>query len=244
MYCLAAGNAEQMRLADICSKVGVSPSKAHGVLQALMNTGLVRRGVNGKGYALGPGLITLSRKVLNDMVPARLAEPVLNRLTLETGCTSVLGLINGGTVFVAAKKEPDDNIRVVMRVGHPLPLSYGAHGKAIFAFLDEARRGRLLREEALYFHGYPGALDRARLLAELADCRRQGFACDVGESAPGVNVVAAPVLGADGVPIGFVEIFVLASAEAARRYGPEVARSARRLSQLMGADSNKAPILG
>ncbi len=234
LYCLAASTSGQMRLVDICNEVGISGSKAHSVLQALVNTGLARRGPQSKGYALGAGLLTLSRSVLDDLDLPRLSEPVLDQLTLETRCTSVFGMISGGSVYVASKKEPDVPIRVVMRVGHPLPLSHGAHGKAIFAFLDHAERSRLLQEEDLYFHGHPGRLDRARLDEELEQCRREGFACDFGESAEGVNVVAAPVRGAGGVPLGFVEIFVLGSCANARGFGSRVVYAAEALSGLMG----------
>lgn len=235
LYCLASSPSVQMSLTEICDQAGISGSKAHGILQALQNNGLVRRGHNGRGYALGAGLITLSRKVLDDLIPSRVAEPVLAALTGETESTSVLGLITGETVYVAAKKEAEENIRVVMRVGHTLPLTFGAHGKAIVAFMAAAEQERLLLSEELCFYGSPDRLDRARLMDELAQCRIQGFACDFGESAQGVNVIAAPVLGADNDPVGFVEIFVLAPPQAARKYGPAVVRAGKAISRQLGA---------
>jgi DNA-binding IclR family transcriptional regulator len=224
-----------MSLTGICSHVGVSGSKAFAILEALQESGLVKRGKNGKGYALGPGLVTLSRKVLDDMTPSQLAGPVLETLTRESGSTSIFGLITGETVYIAAKHESEGDIRIVMRIGHILPLTYGAHGKAIVAFFPEKEQDLVLKERDLYFHGNPGKLDRARLREELARCRRLGFACDFGESAQGVNVIAAPVLGPAGVPIGFVEVFSLASAKAANRFGPLVARAGKTLSQQMGS---------
>jgi len=224
-----------MSLAEICNQVSVSGSKAFGILKALQESGLIKRGKGGKGYALGPGLVTLSRKVLDDLTPSQLAEPVLEMLTRESGSTSVFGLITGETIYVAAKREGEGDIRIVMRIGHILPLTYGAHGKAIVAFLLEKEQDQILKDEDLYFHGDPGKLDRARLREELTRCRRQGFACDFGESTQGVNVVAAPVLGPAGIPMGFVEVFSLASAKVAHRFGPLVARAGKNLSQQMGA---------
>jgi DNA-binding IclR family transcriptional regulator len=235
LYCLAANPSVQMSLAEICDQVGVSGSKAHGILRALQNHGLARRGHNGRGYALGAGLVTLARKVLDDLIPSRVAEPVLEALTRKTESTSVLGLITGETVYVAAKKEADENIRVVMRVGHTLPLTFGAHGKVIVAFMADADQERLLKGEDLCFYGSPDRLDRTRLMDELAQCRRQGFACDFGESAQGVNVIAAPVLGADNSPVGFVEIFVLAPPQSAQGFGPTVARAGETISRQLGA---------
>ena len=48
-----------------------------------------------------------------------------------------------------------------------MPLTYGAHGKAIVAFLPGEERDRILREESLYFYGNPEKVDRHRLSAEL-----------------------------------------------------------------------------
>ena len=52
---------------------------------------------------------------------------------------------------------------------------------------------------------------------------------------PGLNVVAAPVIGASGVPIGFIEILVLFSSDAARGLGPLVAEAGKELSRQLGA---------
>jgi DNA-binding IclR family transcriptional regulator len=225
-----------LSLTEICSQVGISGSKAFGILAALEKSGLIHRGKEGKGYSLGPGLITLSRKVLDNIIPSQLAAPVLEALTQETGCTSVFGLITGETVYVAAKRESEGDIRIVMRVGLSMPLTYGAHGKAIAAFLPEAERDRILAREELYFHVDPGKLDRRLLAEELVQCRREGFACATAKSAPGITVVTAPVLEFTGVPTGFVEIFVPAPEKEARRLGPVVSRAGIALSRQLGAN--------
>jgi DNA-binding IclR family transcriptional regulator len=227
-----------MSLGDICTQVGVSGSKAFGILEALQESSLVKRGKEGKGYSLGPGLVTLSRKVLDDLSPSRLAEPVLEMLTEASGSTSVFGLITGETVYVAARRESKGDVRIVMRIGHSMPLTYGAHGKAIVAFLPRSEQERILKSQDLHFHGNPSQLDRIRLTEELARGFREGFTCGLAKSAPAVTVVAAPVLGSAGVPVGVIEIFVLAPEEAAREFGPAVAEAGRTLSRRLGAEVN------
>jgi DNA-binding IclR family transcriptional regulator len=236
LFALAGSTSAELSLTEICRQVGVSGSKAFGILAALEKSGLIKRGKEGKGYSLGPGLITLSRKVLDDIIPSQLAEPVLEALTEESGSTSVFGLISGETVYIAAKRETEGDIRIVMRVGLTMPLTYGAHGKAIVAFLPEGERERILKREELYFHVEPGNLDRDLLAEELDRCRREGFACALTKSAPGITVVTAPVLGFTGVPVGFVEIFFPAPEKEARRYGPVVVRAGKALSRQLGAN--------
>ena len=214
LFCLAGSSAPRMSLTEIAAQVGISGSKAFCILEALQKKGLVKRGESGKGYSLGAGLITLSGKVLNDLVPSRLAEPVLEQLVRDTGSTAVLGLITGENTYVAVTREAGGDIRVSMKVGHMLPLTYGAHGKAVVAFMPEGERERILEGDALYFYGSPGKLDRAWLEEELARCRQTGYAEDLGVTNQGVNVIAAPVIDASGHPIGYIEIIAISGAGA------------------------------
>jgi len=236
LFCLAGAGSSHMSLIEICAQVGIHKSKAFSILETLQRFGLVQRNIDGRGYSLGPGLVSLSRKVLDDLSTPRLAQPILEELARKAGSTAVLGLIADRNVFVAAKHEGEGNIGVTMRIGHRLPLTYGAHGKAIMAFLPGKERDHLLQDNDLYFHGDPARLDRARLEKELAQCRREGFAEDLGKVNRGLNVVAAPVLGPNRAPIGFIEIFVLFSAKAAHRFGPLVAEAGKTLSRQLGAE--------
>jgi DNA-binding IclR family transcriptional regulator len=235
LFCLAGAQSTFMSLIEICARVGIHKSKAFTILETLQRFGLVRKNTDAKGYALGPGLISLSRKVLDDLSAPRLAEPILEGLAQKTKSTTVLGLLADKKVFIAAKHEGEGNIGVTMRIGHRLPLTYGAHGKAIVAFLPEEERKNLLKEKKLYFYGNPAKLDKKRLDVELERCRREGFAEDLSEVNPGLNVVAAPVIGPSGTLIGFIEIFLLFSPETAHQFGPLVAEAGKKLSRELGA---------
>ena len=239
LFCLAGTGASHMSLIEICAQVGIHKSKAFSILETLQRFGLVQRNTDGKRYALGPSLVSLSRKVLDNLSPPRLAQPILEELAGKAGSTAVLGLIIDQSVFIAAKHEGQGDIGVTMRIGHRFPLTYGAHGKAITAFLPKEERNLLLEGKDLFFHGDPAKLDRARLKKEISQCRREGFAEDLGELNRGLHVVASPVLGPNRAPIGFVEIFVLFSARAAHRFGPLVAEAGRKLSRQLGAEMDE-----
>jgi DNA-binding IclR family transcriptional regulator len=240
LFSLAGTDSSHLSLNEICARVGIHKSRAFAILETFQAFGLTARNSDGKGYSLGPALISLSRKVLDDLSPARLAEPILKELAKETGSTAIMGLIAGNNVFVAAKHEGEGNIGLTMRIGHRLPLTYGAHGKAIAAFLPPDDQERLLAGEDLQFYGDRTRLDRDRLMAELASCRLSGFAEDLGQANPGLNVVSAPALGPKKVPMGYIEIFVLFSSEAAHRFGPMVAEAGKALSLLLGCESERS----
>lgn len=235
LFGIAQDESGHMNLPQICEKVGMHKSTAFCTLHTLRKYGLVQTAGRGKGYTLGPGLIGLSRKFLDTLSTPKLAGPLLSELAEKSGATAALGLIAEKNVFVAAKNEGGRVLGITMRVGHRFPLTYGCHGKAIAAFLPEKELEQLLQEEKLYFHGDPSKFSSEKLRMEIAGCRRDGFAEDIEETTPGLIVVAAPVLGPNGQPVGYIAVLGLVSADAARQCGPLAAEAARTLSRQLGA---------
>lgn len=235
LFGLAGAESPYLTLTEICAQVGIHKSKAYSVLLTLQKFGLVQRNSEGKGYALGPGLIGLSRRFLDNLSAPALAEPLLEDLARRTGTTAALGLIADRNVFVAAKREGGRAIVVTMRVGHRFPLTYGCHGKAIAAFLPDEELRALLKGKKLYFQGDPSRFDKEKTLADIERCRKDWFAVDTEETAEGLNAVASPVLGPHGRSIGYIVVLGLPSAEATHRYGPLVAKAGKELSRQLGA---------
>lgn len=236
LLCLAGSNSSHMSLTEICEDVGIHKSKAFGILQTLQRFRLVQSRGRKKGYALGTGLITLSRKVLDGINVIAFADPMLRDLSDKVRGTAALGIIDGDTVVVVSRYESIKHIGVSIRVGSHVPLSFGAHGKAIAAFMSEDDLNALLQKENLYFHGKPKDFDKDRLMEELQQCRKTGYATDIGEITQGLYAASAPVIGINGKPIGYLLVLGLFSPEATRKYGPLVAEAGRDLSTQLGAN--------
>ncbi len=238
---LARAEIPKMNLTGIARAVGIHKSKAYSILNTLSRYGFVVRDREEKRYSLGPGLIPLSRRVLDDRDVRELVRPHLKALAQETRSAALYGAISEGGVVVVAKEEGGGPIGVTIRVGQRFPLTWGAHGKAIAAALPEAELKALLKAESIHFHGEPGRTDRKRLRAELAACRGTGFAADVGEMQSGVSAVAAPVAAAGGKVVGALFLVGTFPAEDVDTFGPLVAVRAREVSRLLGASADNAP---
>jgi DNA-binding IclR family transcriptional regulator len=235
LFYLAEADSSFITLTEICDRVGIHKSKAFSILHTLQQFGLVQKGTNGKGYGLGPGLIGLSRRFLDNLSAPRLAEPFLEELARKAGTTAALGLIVDKNVFVAAKHEGSRPMGLTMRVGHRFPITFGCHGKIIAAFMPQEELQNLLKSRKLYFQGDPKRFDKAKLMNEMEQWRKNWFAEDTEESVPGLNAVAAPVLGPHSRPIGYIALLGFPSAEATHQYGPLVAEAGKALSRLLGA---------
>jgi DNA-binding IclR family transcriptional regulator len=241
LLALAQGSTARMSLTEICSAVGIHKSKGYSILNTLQHFAFVQRAPHDKTYSLGPGLLFLSNRVLAGLDVREVAAPFLYELSRETNSTAFLGLISDNNVFAVARDEGTQDIGITIRLGHRFPLAWGAHGKAIAAFLPEAERAKLLESSKLYFHGDPSRFDPQRLEREMDDCRKTGFAVDLGDMKTGVRAVASPVFGPGGKLVGSLAIVGTFPRSFAKGYGSDVATAARKLSELIGG-ALRAPI--
>jgi DNA-binding IclR family transcriptional regulator len=235
LFLMAESGDPQVSLTTICKNVGISRSKAFCILNTLEIFDFVRKNPNRKGYSLGPSLIKLSSKMLDNLNIPILAEPIIKNLAKKSGATAALGLIVDNRTLVMAQYDGATDLGISLPVGHYFPITFGSHGKAIAALLSEQELTAFLRSNKPYFHGKPEKFDRARLQEELIQCRRDGFALDLGEIKTGLNTISAVVLGSDNKPIGYIVLGGLFTEEVAWSLGPLVAESARTLSQKVGA---------
>ena len=235
LFVMAESGDSQVSLTTICKNVGISRSKAFCILNTLEIFDFVRKNPNRKGYSLGPSLIKLSSKMLDNLNIPILAEPIIKDLAKKSGATAALGLIIDNRTLVMAQYDGATDLGISLPVGHYFPITLGSHGKAIASILSEKELSELLRSNKPYFHGTPEQFDMDRLKEEMILCRQDGFALDFGEIRTGLNTVSAVVFGSNNKPIGYIVLGGLFTEDVARSLGPLVAKAARTLSRKAGA---------
>jgi len=237
LFCLAESLHPKQSLTDICRQLKIHKSKGYSILNTLNQFGLVEKDSLTKTYSLGPSLIFLSRNVLDHLYYPDVAAPFLQNLARETNGTAVFGLIHDDHVFVVGKNEGNQNIGFSLRLGHRFHITLGAHGKAIFPYLDKLAREKLLAKKNLYFYGDPSRMDMKRLSKDLATCRESGFAHDIGEVTPGVNVISAPVFAHHGRIVGCLIVIGTFPRDGIHQQGSRVAEMARQISYRLGSSA-------
>lgn len=237
LYYLAEEPRGQMTLTEICRAVGIYKSKGRAILNTLRAADLITRNDPEKTYSLGPGLLVLSRALLDQTDLTRAAAPFLAELAVLPGSCSFLALIRGDQVYVVARREAPGGVSVTIRVGYHYPLTWGSVGKAIVASLPELERERMLVSAPLYFYGDPGVagLDLAAVRAELDEGRRLGYYRDLGAIQPGLHAVSAPVMDPDDeLPVGVLTLVGTFPAEEVELHGTRVEAKAREMGTLLG----------
>jgi len=227
----------QSSLTDVSKSVGISKSKAYAILNTLQRFGFVTRNTATKAYSPGLTLMTIGERVKENIDYQELAGPFLKTLAKETGGTAILGLITGADQYAIVRQESTWQLSILARENKVYPLTYGAHGKAIVAFLERGEQEKTLSERQLFFHKDPSLLDRKVLSRELNACRLTGFARDHETGHPMVKILAAPVLGENGKPIGAIELIGLFEESAVSDQGEKVVETARRFSEFLKAQT-------
>ncbi|OGO16918.1 MAG: hypothetical protein A2Z02_01150 [Chloroflexi bacterium RBG_16_48_7] len=236
LLCLGDGGKFEKKLTQICAEVGIHKSKAYTILNTLSKYGFVQKDTYLKTYSLGPGLIMLSRYLLDNLKYMKVVSPLLESLARETNATAFFGALSGESVYVVDKHEGNQNIGFTLQIGHRFHFTLGSHGKCIVAFMPLERRKILLERKKLYFYGDPAAVDLERLQCELNDCRHKGYSVDTGEVTPGVNNVSAPVFGPTEKIIGCIVLIGTFSGPAIEEYGRKTAYTGREISYRLGAN--------
>ncbi|WP_453985257.1 IclR family transcriptional regulator [Brevibacterium casei] len=185
-----------VRVADVAAYLGVAPSSAHRLLSTLLYRGFVTRGP-ARQYRPGPAL-GVAETSGTQSVPGPVLE-VLATLSAETGETVSLVRRRGVSVEFLTTVESRQRLRVGERTGTVLPARLTSGGKALLAALDDASI------RSLYAGGRTpaerlGTPDLMRLLTEMAEVRRVGYALNLRQTEVDISAIGAAVPRAGGLP--------------------------------------------
>lgn len=165
-----ASAGESMTAQEIASALGVSRSVVYRLLRTLEQHNILNPDIADGRFALGLGLMTLSRSVHKNL--REVAHPILGDLARQTGGTAFLGVREGDEVVCVVSAEAEQAMFAVRyREGIRRPLTSGASGLAILSTFPV------------------GPHDSAELKA----ARRAGFAISEQNLEPNASAVSAPL---------------------------------------------------
>jgi IclR family transcriptional regulator, acetate operon repressor len=180
----------EVTLTELVRRTGLPMPTIHRLMRTLVDRGYVRQEPS-RRYALAPRLIRLGEsasRLLNVWV-----RPHLESLVDALGETANMALLDGDQVVYVAQAPSRHSMRTFTEVGrHVLPHCTGV-GKALLAQLDPAAAREIVTRTGMPAQTPRTITDPARLLRELAQVRRRGYAMDTGEQEIGVQCIAVPV---------------------------------------------------
>lgn len=201
----ATGTAWGLR--EIAAGVSMHPSTLHRVLSHLQKGGYIQQDPATGRYSLGLGFLRLVWKAADHHSVRAVALPWLKELVDATGETALFALYDPSRqeMMLAATVDSPHPIRQVRQLAEWLPITAGATGLAILAFLPETEQRAILVRPLPTITPHT-ITDQTMVARTLTRVREQGYACTRGERTPGAVGIGAPIFGPAGRVIGSVGI--------------------------------------
>ncbi|HEI8867488.1 TPA: IclR family transcriptional regulator [Serratia odorifera] len=216
-------------LRSVGEYTGTSKSTAHRLLSALVQQRFLRFTPH-SGYALGPRLIELGTRSLENTPLYPMAHPFLQKLANYTRDTVHLGQREGFEVLYIDKITSQQGLEMRSRIGHRMPLILTGIGKALLLDRDEEEWRQLFLAQS----------NQARLpdfLRKMHEYASAGYTFDLEENEPTIRCVAAPVYDARNHLIAAISVantVVYMPDERMKQLIPHVKQCAKEISQELG----------
>lgn len=231
-------------VSELARASGLPKTTVHKTLKVFAKHGLLHQAPDTRRYRLGLRWLVVAEQVSATHELARLARPILQRLTRATGETAKLTRVEDGQAVIVAAVESPHSMRMTGREGERNPLHRGASNKVIAAYMASEELLRSLQADP---DGAALVSDAARFQSFKEDLERiaqAGHAVTTGELEEGVTAVSAPVWSAPGRVLGSVSIV-----GPAIRFSPrtvelaiaQVRAAGQELSELLGFGGSADP---
>lgn len=194
-------------LGKMAKSLDLNKTTVHRLASTLVEAGFLSFSPR-EGYALGTKLLELGYAASQQITLTRVSHDHLRQLSIDTGDTVNLGVLDRDQVHYIDKIPGTRRIEVRCVVGERQPLRHTGLGKALL--LDESED--LLREvflrEATIFPRY--RYDLRQWLEVMARYRELGYALDLDENEDHIRCVAAPIRDMGGKIIAAVSVSSIA----------------------------------
>ncbi|MCI4665505.1 MAG: IclR family transcriptional regulator [Neomegalonema sp.] len=190
---------------EICKKVGIAKSSAHGLLSTLCELGLlVRRG--DQTYSMGPHVARWGAAFERQTDIGREFAQIWDTATTLPGATITLSVLEGDRVVYIGARNSGATPWVDFRIGMSLPAAFTATGMAIMSRMSNAEI------RAQLSNGLPAPLTPYSVrtiddvLENVAAARAHGLSIDQQQTREGMICLGAPILNAQGRAIAGVAV--------------------------------------
>ena len=194
-----------LSLTEIAEQVGMHKSTIHRLLATLESKRFITRDKTTGMYQLGFLFIELASIMLHDLDVQRWALPYLQRLSIQSGETVDLAILDNDHVVYLQVVESSQRVKIAAAVGEQLPVFCTATGKAFLAYLPE-EQVRLILAKGVTKYTESTLVSPDDMFKNLRETRERGFAISEQEYERDINAIAAPIMDANNCPIAVIAI--------------------------------------
>ncbi len=191
-------------LQELVVQLRIPRTSALRITETLIDANYLAKIEEGK-FTLGPSLVQIGVKALDNLDIRSFARPVLQALSADTGESSHLAMLNGNKSMLVEVADSPHPVRIAARPGTLVELHCSSTGKVFLAFSVAEPTKFIQTLELTKYTDNTDSTNKA-VLASIEETRTKGYAMDEEEYVPGVRCIAAPVINAFGKTIAAVGI--------------------------------------
>jgi len=225
-----------LTLTAIANMSGYPKSTVFGLLNTMREYDVVYQTMEGK-YTLGFRLFEYGHQIERSWDISTVARPYMEHLTHEIGTCVTISVLSGSSVVTLDQVEARDQLRIVSDVGARLPLYCTSQGKVFLSSMSEKEAVNLLKRSELTQFTPHTITDVGKLMEEIEECRKNGYAIENGEYRIGLRSISAPVFNANGdvrYTIGVIGMFRSIHSEEFKQAIEKVCSTASMISIALG----------
>ena len=225
-----------LTVSQLSRATGLSRAAVRRCLYTLNKLGLADS-EDGTHFTLLPRILTLGHSYISSMPLARVAQPVLDRLSqvLRESCS--IAMRDGHDMIHVAHSNVSRVLAIDLSMGSRLPDIYTSMGRALLAYLPAKDLEAHLARAEFFAHTRYSITDVNRLRQALDVVRRSGFAVVDQELELGLCAMAIPLRNSEGKVIAALNVGAPAQRVSARdlvtNFLPHLQAAAQELSMLL-----------
>jgi DNA-binding IclR family transcriptional regulator len=180
---------------EVAAAVQLPMSTSHRLLELLLEAGFVEKDENRRRYVIGMEFLRVANLVAQNSSYATMVQPALDRITKETGETSLYSsyLPAKHAVTYSAKSDSPNSLRFRIVLFQETPVEWGASGQAILAYLPPDVQAEIQAAS----NPAPTTrkrLSRAAFFERIEAVKRNGYAFSESEKLADSIGIAVPVM--------------------------------------------------
>jgi IclR family pca regulon transcriptional regulator len=187
---------------EVCEAAGVTRTAARRYLLSLVHYGYAE--TDGRKFWLTPKVLRLGQSYLEAARLPRLAQPFIQRISMQCGETVNFSVLDGHEVVYLARSNPPRLVSIGYHVGARMPAHAVTPGVAILGTFDEARLDAWMAEHEFSSFTPSTVVDPARFREHVQAARALGYWITEAQVEPGLSGIATPVVDRHGEVKGAV----------------------------------------
>jgi DNA-binding IclR family transcriptional regulator len=182
-------------LTEIAASLSLPKATVFRILRTLKSYALVDQDQVTDLYSIGKGFFRLGSAALTQMDLVKISMPYMQDIVAKVGANATLNILQNKYRVVVSRVEGEERFRLYhyLPIGTPVPLYVGAGGKVILASLSDSQIDEIIREQIEESENSFN-IDIAKLRAEIAQIRKDGYAITLDEMGLGARSIAEPLI--------------------------------------------------